>query len=126
MYELFSVQSWNMLFVWQPVDLSREEVVAVAVAVVVLLVKLLVVSPLSYPQPTETEARADVEKGAPFGLTQRAQVFPEFDDDAVLLEGKSRCELLCFFWGENTNNQTAFLREKYVELWMILSCRQTN
>jgi len=58
----------------------------------------------SYPQPTETEARADVEKGAPFGLTQRAQVLPEFDDDAVLLEGKSRCELLCFCWDENTNS----------------------
>ena len=53
MYELFSLQSWNMLFVWQPVDLSREEVVVVVVAVVVLLCEVAggVTSQLPTNQP---------------------------------------------------------------------------
>ena len=53
----------------------------------------------SYPQPTETEARADVEKGAPFGLTQRAQVLPEFDDDAVLLPRDNKVWVVVFLLG---------------------------
>ena len=86
--------------------------------------KLLVVSPLSYPQTNRNRGtcgrwkrdpiRFDATCSGSSRIRWRCRAPPE---------GKKRQVwwFLCVFLG--WKHQQLFLREKYVELWMIFSCR---